>query len=214
VPRLVSNVTSSRFRDFLRISADEHRPAQLVLSRGMLTGTVYALCDPRNDAVRYVGMTLDADKRLRRHLRNADRGQDLPVYDWIHSIGEDPVVEPLELVVPEFLLAARERFWIADLRARGCSLLNATEGGDCVGGSPSASRFLGRKGGLTGVANRRRLGLKQTPPSREASGRGGRRSIGERNSEVWCCDECGQTSNCGGLGTHQRYTGHVGRSRV
>jgi predicted GIY-YIG superfamily endonuclease len=37
-----------------------------------LTYTVYALTDPRDNDIRYIGITYDPDRRLKEHLSSSD----------------------------------------------------------------------------------------------------------------------------------------------
>lgn len=48
---------------------------------------IYALVDPDNYKVRYVGMTRQRiDSRLKHHIGAAQRGKRGPVYDWLRSL--------------------------------------------------------------------------------------------------------------------------------
>jgi hypothetical protein len=67
--------------------------------------TIYALVDPRDGRVRYVGASTDPSRRLREHLRTARRhlrnGSEFPVYGWLGellSAGLRPELRTLEVV--------------------------------------------------------------------------------------------------------------------
>lgn len=88
-----------------------------------LTGWIYALVDPRDHAIFYVGQTRDLDMRKRAHFAGGHSisGAMIRV---IRSNGLLPLVVVLEADVPLRRLGIAEAFWIALLRRRGCGLLN------------------------------------------------------------------------------------------
>jgi DNA-binding NarL/FixJ family response regulator len=90
---------------------------------------IYALKHPVTGEIRYVGLTRFPAKRFRneihyahtRHLRN-----------WITSlknINLKPKMETLE-ETDENLASSKEQEWIAEMRSRGCDLINYTNGGE------------------------------------------------------------------------------------
>jgi hypothetical protein len=91
---------------------------------------IYALTDPRDGAVRYVGKSRDAERRYRQHL--GERRRKTPVYSWIASLAEQGLVPGLTIlgVCNESEWKERERAMIAQLRAEGLRLLNLADGGD------------------------------------------------------------------------------------
>lgn len=113
-------------------------------------GVVYALVDPRNGKVCYVGHTTQSlDKRLSNHLAAAKRSPGRPVCTWINELAEQscsPVVRTLELVGPDLGWESRERWWIAHYRQIGW-LANLTDGG------------LGWNGHRHSADERRQIGL-------------------------------------------------------
>jgi hypothetical protein len=96
--------------------------------------TIYALIDPRDSAVRYIGATNNINRRLSDHLK------DTPKYDhynarWIRSLlsaGLEPKLRILEWVSPERDWAEQEKRWTAIYKADGASLTNGSEGGKGV----------------------------------------------------------------------------------
>jgi len=99
--------------------------------------TVYALQDPRDGAVRYVGFTADAQRRLGRHIRDArsSKGHNHRV-NWIKALLKEGL-EPSMVVVETGIgdnWADKERGWIRFFLDLGCRLTNGTDGGDGVPG--------------------------------------------------------------------------------
>jgi predicted GIY-YIG superfamily endonuclease len=59
--------------------------------------TIYALIDPRDSSIRYIGITDNPDQRLKEHLRG--RGGNPPKRNWVYElrqIGLVPIMQPLE----------------------------------------------------------------------------------------------------------------------
>lgn len=104
------------------------------------TGSIYALVDPRDDVVRYVGQTIGAlEKRLIEHY-TAPRTA--PMRDWVQElrgVGLKPVIRLLE-DVPRECLNVYEEYWIAEMAYRGFYLLNSRLGPAAV-----AAYIAGRK---------------------------------------------------------------------
>lgn len=100
----------------------------------MKTALVYTLTDPRNNEVRYVGVTIQKlQARLRGHLRY--KGKDHRTA-WVQSLlreGVIPVIDQIDVVPIEDRGEAEQR-WIAIYRERGADLTNGTDGGlGCLG---------------------------------------------------------------------------------
>jgi hypothetical protein len=77
---------------------------------------IYELLDPETQAVRYIGQSRAAVKRLRWHLWAATAGRPYRVYRWIRSLtsrGLTPIMSILENC-PEDDADAREQFWISN----------------------------------------------------------------------------------------------------
>jgi GIY-YIG catalytic domain len=61
--------------------------------------TIYALVDPHTRHVRYVGRTrLTPAKRLEEHLALAGAGRQKPLYAWIRSLQDKPIIVILQEV--------------------------------------------------------------------------------------------------------------------
>ena len=89
------------------------------------TFTVYALIDPRDDSIRYIGMTHNPDQRLKEHLRGG--GGNPPKRIWINELrqlGLVPTIQPIEkgLSLPAAL--ERESFLIQHYHNAGNVLVN------------------------------------------------------------------------------------------
>lgn len=93
------------------------------------TVAIYTLSDPRNGAVRYVGVTTRTlTARLRGHLRY--RGNDHRTA-WVQSLvrlGLAPAIAEIDRVPIEERGAGEQR-WIDHYRSQGADLTNGTRGG-------------------------------------------------------------------------------------
>lgn len=123
--------------------------------------TIYALTDPRDGRVRYVGKTWHPRRRRNRHCSiRVNRTDNLPVSRWankLNAMGLAPLWTVLE-VVPGDCWVEAERRWIAHYRLLIDDLLNLCDGGE--GGTSPKSPLHRRK---LAAANR---GKKHTEESR------------------------------------------------
>lgn len=95
----------------------------------MDTTFIYALMDPRDNQVRYVGKSNEPRRRFSKHLRAA---QDCPRIRWIRALQRlnlEPGLEILEEVYKSAWEGA-EQSWIAYFLHEGADLTNMTGGGD------------------------------------------------------------------------------------
>lgn len=94
----------------------EYRPAEA-------GGLVYALVDPRDHSIFYVGLTRDLEARKRMHFAGGHSvsGEKIKV---IRRNGLVPLVVVLEADIAEARLRSAEAFWIEIFRQRGAPLLN------------------------------------------------------------------------------------------
>lgn len=88
---------------------------------------IYALIDPRDNNIRYVGMSGDTVYRSQQHSVN--HGVSKPVNLWIKELQQlqlSPILQILETVEPNTLSNAceREQYWIQRMLRAGCLLLN------------------------------------------------------------------------------------------
>ena len=95
--------------------------------------TIYALKDPRDGAIRYVGKTSRPPKvRLYFHLKKKQKTRNRT---WLQSLRDAELqaeIAILEELIPQQDWRERERFWIAYYRSVGCDLNNHTDGGDGI----------------------------------------------------------------------------------
>lgn len=92
---------------------------------------IYALADPRTEAVRYVGQTSNGMRRPRYHFSPSKSSGGTHSGNWIkslRSVGLRPSVRILEEVPVDDLNLA-EMFWIAQAKGIGWDLTNHTDGG-------------------------------------------------------------------------------------
>jgi hypothetical protein len=104
-----------------------------------MANIIYALCDPRTDAVHYVGLSSVGLSRARQHLQPAARAADSAKGEWLRSMfdaGMAPSIRVLEAVESIDALSQKERTWIAKGIELGWPLTNASKGGE-FGGRPS-----------------------------------------------------------------------------
>jgi len=90
---------------------------------------IYCLKDPRDLSVRYVGKTVDLERRYCDHMRNNDPNK--AKRDWIQELkraGKEPIMSVLELCNPEDW-PEREKFWISYGIKAGWGLTNIASGG-------------------------------------------------------------------------------------
>lgn len=95
--------------------------------------TVYALTDPRTGAVRYVGISVDVQNRLRHHVYRCTHPHgNSALQKWLSELGAlnlTPKAIILDEHVAERYWEPAEKHWIAELAEAGCALTNATPGG-------------------------------------------------------------------------------------
>jgi len=93
---------------------------------------IYSLIDPRTNEIRYIGKTIDPERRRRDHYKYAVRNPQVPKDLWYRSM-LDKGVEPIFHIVmkiPDDRWQRLERQVIAKYREMGYRLLNMTDGGD------------------------------------------------------------------------------------
>ncbi len=94
--------------------------------------TIYVLCDPETEAIRYVGITrFELSERLTEHVKESNYHQKSHRHKWIRSLfkrGLRPLIRKID-ETDEKHRNERERHWIAEL-GKTCNLVNGTEGGE------------------------------------------------------------------------------------
>lgn len=91
---------------------------------------VYALVDPRNDKIRYIGISCDCEKRLKQHIKESKAGEKNHRCNWIRSLlsnGSYPILKIIEETSIENR-NIRERYWIKYYGRE--NLVNGTDGGE------------------------------------------------------------------------------------
>jgi hypothetical protein len=90
---------------------------------------IYALVDPRDNTIRYVGLSDDVKVRLYRHTRSSPGN--MQEYRWIEELRRDglsPILQVLETIDTgddRYALAReREEYWISEMNRLGYPLLN------------------------------------------------------------------------------------------
>lgn len=87
--------------------------------------TIYALIDPRDNSIRYIGITNNPDQRLDEHL--SGRGNNPPKREWVYELrrlGLAPIMQPLETGLTLPVALERESFLIQHYLNAGYALLN------------------------------------------------------------------------------------------
>ncbi len=115
------------------------------------TTFIYALIDPRDGVIKYVGKSYDPQERLKGHLKNCKRTVTLK-NRWIaklKSLDLKPSIQILEEVL-ESEWEDRERYWIKELQNQGYLLKNGDRGGK------------GRSSYVTSEETKRKISLANT----------------------------------------------------
>lgn len=119
---------------------------------------VYTLSDPRTGAVRYVGKTCHSLKqRLKEHMLPKNLKAHTYKNCWLRLLkGNElrPLIEVVEVAGEE--VDEAERFWIAQFRAWGFDLTNATDGGEGTTGLKRKPRTAEHRANL-GAAHRGKI---------------------------------------------------------
>lgn len=119
---------------FLLISDPRIEAARLAVPEGQVT--IYALVDPTDGTVRYVGKTLDEDHRLETHMKLRQRNYALT--KWLRELKAmelTPVLWVLQYVNATAWEEV-EKYWIRFFRERG-ELYNLEAGGDRIRRRPA-----------------------------------------------------------------------------
>jgi hypothetical protein len=92
---------------------------------------IYALSDPRNNQVRYIGKANNPEDRYTNHFNSA-RDKNTHKRNWINNVRKDGLRPELIIIdeVPKSEWVYWEKFYISLFKTWGFSLVNYTEGGD------------------------------------------------------------------------------------
>ena len=125
----MNNVTLSDEAQICPPVLEPAHPAQRTQSPNARRAFIYALTDPRDGQIRYVGKALNPNRRLWQHITRKDTSHKCSWILGLKSCGLQPNLEILE-EVDELSWADSERFWISTLSFYGFKLTNLTAGGD------------------------------------------------------------------------------------
>ncbi len=89
---------------------------------------IYALIDPRDNRIRYIGHCASISRRMRQHSWDARHGRALPVYDWMRGLMAESL-KPDHKIIEQTGNDIREAYWIEHYRQQGEPLLNLASGG-------------------------------------------------------------------------------------
>jgi hypothetical protein len=137
----------------------------------MMKVNVYRLVDPRNGAVRYVGVTRRTIQyRCRGHIKEAEAGHKSHKCSWIRQLlgrGLRPLVELIE-VVDRSESEEREKFWITFYKE---TVTNVQEGGHAYPSEETLARIsASMQGFMTDEQKQKiaksRTGKKHSPTAR------------------------------------------------
>jgi hypothetical protein len=107
---------------------------------------IYALSDPRNNQIRYIGKSNNPKDRYKNHFNSA-RDKNTHKRNWINSLRKDRYRPELIIIdeVPVDSWQYWEKFYISLFKTWGFSLVNYTSGGD---GSTFGNKGSFKKGNI------------------------------------------------------------------
>lgn len=94
---------------------------------------IYALVDPRDNTIRYIGKSTKGVARLRDHLKPRNLIKHNHKNNWINLLlvlGFKPNIMIIESFDNKFILNEKEIFYIKHYKELGHDLTNSTEGGE------------------------------------------------------------------------------------
>lgn len=100
----------------------------------MRTHLIYAFVDDLGKPF-YVGKTYNLEKRLKEHLYEVKKDNNLPKYNKIRKLLKDNIqiedlIKILENNIDFEVINEREIYWISKLKSEGYKLKNLTDGGE------------------------------------------------------------------------------------
>ena len=107
---------------------------------------IYALSDPRNDKIRYIGKANNPENRYKNHY-NSSRDKNTHKRNWINSVRKSGFRPELIILdeVPKKEWKYWEKFYISLFKTWGFNLVNYTDGGD---GSTFGNKGSWKKGNV------------------------------------------------------------------
>jgi group I intron endonuclease len=104
---------------------------------------IYTLKDPRDYQVKYIGKTIDVNRRLKEHTKPYNLKTNSLKNNWLKHIiglGHYPIMEILE-ECNKLNWEEKERYWINYYRELGFDLKNMTNGGEGTDGAVMSDDF-------------------------------------------------------------------------
>lgn len=94
----------------------------------MTTTYIYALVDPRDNAIRYVGKTVDIKNRLAQHMSDGSGSKEKR--EWVESLRSISLFPEVRIlaVVNSDNCFTEEKSWIKKMIDDGCDLVNGNMG--------------------------------------------------------------------------------------
>lgn len=151
-----------------------------------MTYCIYAIIDPRNDGIFYIGQTSNFAARKAQHMEGTDQLSGY-VVQQMKLNGYVPLFTALERTKTKAEALAGEIFWIEMFRVRGAELLNSQAVGGFVGRARKRNEL---SSGLERMANARNVSLEDIANGRSPRARESwtpleiRRLIGMKNSKM------------------------------
>lgn len=144
-------------------------------------GWIYGILDPITNELRYVGQTINYNKRRREHLYRAKtNNKDNYLYNWLGKLLCNNIV-PEFIIIDEVSIESLdywEVFYISYFKSIGCRLTNYAVGGSSRGGFKHSKEFKqylsnkykGRKPWNTGKKlskeHKRNISINNKPPNK------------------------------------------------
>ena len=104
---------------------------------------IYSLKDPRDYQIKYIGKTIDVNRRLKEHTKPYNLKTNSLKNNWLKHIiglGLYPIMEVLEKC-DKSNWEERERYWICYYKELGFELKNMTNGGEGTDGAIMSDSF-------------------------------------------------------------------------
>src|SRR5260221_13049598 len=100
--------------------------------RSVMTTYIYALIDPRDGAVRYIGKTVNPTKRLQNHKHKSHSQEIQVLVQDLASLGPKLTMQILEEVAQGDDWKGAESHWVRHGLEHGWPICNKVAGGDGV----------------------------------------------------------------------------------